>query len=249
MFGTSENQKRWKLFSIAGNDIYVTPFFLILIAFFSFMGLRAGSGAMALANVVVWAPVLFIGVLLHELGHAFAMQRFGYGASTIVLHGFGGVTINRRRQNSPPGKSIAISLAGPAASLLLGLAFIGVMYMTGNSVGNLGSYLRDGQVLIELANTMAVINIFWAIFNMIPINPMDGGHVVLHSLRAILKDRRKAMRYSAISSLVLLVIAVPVGLLFTGSIIFLLLLAGIFGFQNWQIYQATKEGTPNRRGY
>ncbi len=249
MFGNAANGKRWKIFSIAGNDIYVTPFFLILIAFFSFMGLRAGSGAMALANVVVWAPVLFIGVLLHELGHAFAMQKFGYGASTIILHGFGGVTINHQRQDSPPGKSIAISLAGPAASLALGLVFIGVMYMTGNSIGNLGAYLQDGQVLIELANTMAIINIFWAIFNMIPINPMDGGHVVLHGLRAILKDRRKAMRYSAISSMVLLAIAVPLGLTFTGSALFLLLLAAMFGYQNWQIYQATQNGASSRRGY
>lgn len=249
MFGQSGNGTRWKLFSIAGNEIYVTPFFLILIGFFSFMGLRAGGGVTALANIVVWAPVLFIGVLLHELGHAFAMQKFGYGSSTIVLHGFGGVTINRRRQNSPPGKSIAISLAGPAASLLLGLAFIGILFATGHSVAGLGAYLGNGQVLLALFNTMAVINIFWAIFNMIPINPMDGGHVVLHGLRALLGDRRKAMRYSAISSLVLLGLLVPVGLFFTGSIIFLLLLAGIFGMQNWQIIKATNEGNNPRRGY
>lgn len=248
MFGIGGNETRWKLFSIAGNDIYVTPFFLLLVAFFSFMGLQAGSGALALANLVVWAPVLFIGVLLHELGHAFAMQQFGYGSSTIVLHGFGGVTINRQRQNSPPGKSIAISLAGPAASLLLGLAFIGVMYMTGNSVGNIGTYLRDGQVLIELANTMAIINIFWAVFNMIPINPMDGGHVVLHALRGVFKNQRKAMRYSAMSSLALIVILTPIGILFAEPFL-LLIFAAMFGFQNWQILKATNQGTPNRRGF
>ncbi|MGM0554749.1 MAG: M50 family metallopeptidase [Myxococcota bacterium] len=248
MFGTSENQKRWKLFSIAGNDIFVTPFFLILIAFFSFMSLQAGAGAMALANIVVWAPVLFIGVLLHELGHAFAMQQFGYGASTIVLHGFGGVTINRRRQNSSPGKSIAISLAGPAASLALGLLFFGILFGLGYAPKWPGTYLAQGNIPIALVNTMAGINIFWAVFNMIPINPMDGGHVVLHALRAVFDDQRKAMRYSAISSLVLLVIAVPLGLPYTSGIL-LILFAAMFGYQNWQIYQATKEGTPKRRGY
>ena len=248
MFGQSENGKRWKIFSIIGNDIFVTPFFLVLIAVFSFMGVQAGGGAMALANIVVWAPVLFIGVLLHELGHAFAMQRFGYGASTIVLHGFGGVTINRRRQNSPPGKSIAISLAGPGVSLALGLVFFGILYMMGEPLKNPGYYLHEGNIPLALVNTMAIINVFWAIFNMIPINPMDGGHVVLHALRGILKDRRKAVRYSAMSSLALIVLLTPVGILFADPFL-LLIFAAMFGWQNWQILKATSDGAPRRRGY
>jgi Zn-dependent protease len=248
MFGHSESGKRWKIFSIAGNDIFVTPFFLLLIGIFSFMGLQAGSGATALANVVVWAPVLFIGVLLHELGHAFAMQKFGYGASTIILHGFGGVTINRRRRNSPPGKSIAISLAGPAASLLLGLTFIGLMYSLGYTPDWPGAYMRQGEIGVALLNTMAGINIFWAVFNMIPINPMDGGHVVLHAMRGILDDQRKAVRYSAMSSLALIVLFVPLGIFFADPFL-LVIFAAIFAYQNWQILKQTGNGAQSRRGY
>jgi Zn-dependent protease len=232
MFGNSS--KSWKLFSLFGHEIYITPWFLLLIAFFSFSGLQAGAGVQALQKILIWAPVLFGGILFHEFGHAFAMQAYGYGGSRIELHGFGGVTINQRRQQSPPGQSIVISLAGPIASTILGVASYGALLVWGEP---------DGGFLTGFLSTMALVNIFWAVFNMLPINPMDGGHVVLHALRWGLKDARKAVRYSAISSLVVLAlsIAAAFALGYAGtSLLWILLLGAMFGMQNWQMLQATQ---------
>lgn len=228
------SKKSWKLFTLMGHQVHLTPWFLVLIAFFSFSGLQAGAGMQAFMQILIWAPTLFLGVLLHEFGHAFAIQAFGYGPSYIELQGFGGVTINRRRGMSPPGKSILISLAGPAASLALGLASWGALAAIQPAQGSFWG---------SLLGTMALINIVWAVFNMLPINPMDGGHVVLHGLRWILKDNRRAMRYSAISSLVFL--GLGLGVVFMseyarGGMILILVLSAMFGMQNWQIYQATK---------
>jgi Zn-dependent protease len=249
MFGSSN--KSWKLFTVFGHDVYLTPWFLVLVAFFSFSSLRAGAGMEALTNVIIWAPVLFGGILLHEFGHAFALQAYGYGGSKIELHGFGGVTINQRRGQSPPGQSIVISLAGPFASLLLGLLSAGaLMIYTGMSVT--GAF-AGGGLLPTFLQTMAIVNLVWAVFNMLPINPMDGGHVVLHGLRWGLKDNRKAMRYSAISSLAFLglLVVVVFALGFSGiSLLWILLLAGMFGMQNWQILKATNSNNRRRpRGF
>jgi Zn-dependent protease len=244
MFGTSE--KRWKLFTISGHDVFLTPWFLFLVALFAFSGLRAGAGMEALTEIIIWAPVLFGGILFHELGHAYALQAYGYGGSRIVLHGFGGVTVNERRGVTSPGKSIVISLAGPLASLLLGLISAGVLLVyTGSGVSEAFS---GGGLLPSFLQTMAVVNLVWAVFNMLPINPMDGGHIVLHGLRWGLKNDRKAMRYSAISSLVFLGLLVFGVILmgFTGlGLIWILVLGGMFAMQNWQIYKATNQ--PNRR--
>lgn len=234
MFGNSS--KSWKLFSAFGHQIYLSPFFLVLIALFSFSGLEAGGGVQAFQRVLIWAPVLMGGILFHEFGHAFALQGFGYGPSRIELQGFGGVTINLRRQQTPPGQSILISLAGPAASALLGVLSYVLLV-------SLGDPVNPESFWDEFLLTMAAVNLFWAGFNMLPINPMDGGHIVLHALRWGLKDARKAVRYSAISSLVCLGLALAAALAmgYAGiALLWLLMLAAMFGMQNWQMYQATK---------
>ena len=66
---------------------------------------------------LLWAPVLLISVLLHELAHAGMIAAFGYGSSQIVLSGMGGVTYNRR--HARPWHDLVISVAGPASSFLL----------------------------------------------------------------------------------------------------------------------------------
>jgi stage IV sporulation protein FB len=239
MFGTAN--KRWKLFELFGHPIFVSPWFLVLIALFSFTGLRAGAGMQALEQLVIWAPVLFGGILFHELGHAAALKKYGYGNSQIVLHGFGGVTINKRRSNSPPGRSIVISAAGPIFSLLLAV-ISALALMVYADTSSLAEAVEAGGLFASFLKMMALINLVWAIFNMLPINPMDGGHIVLHGLRGHFKDNRKAMRYSAISSLVFLglLVLVVLGLGFTGiSLIWILVLGAMFGMQNWRILQAT----------
>lgn len=239
MFG-SNIDKGWHLFDLRGHPIYVNPLFLALIALFSFIGLSADTAdlMMVLERVGIWAPTLFFGILFHEIGHAAALKRFGFGTSDIVLHGFGGVTINRRRQSAPAGQSIAISLAGPFASFLLAFVSFGAYYaLTGgvSSAGSAGFFHRFLYI-------MGLINVVWGVFNLLPINPLDGGHVVLHALRGKYNNRRKAMRQTAIVSLVTVGIVVVVSIALGFQPLFFILIAFIFGFQNWQILQSSGRG-------
>ena len=78
-------------FSIARIPVRVEPAFLLVSALFGFRYLRIG-----LDVVLIWVACSFVSILVHELGHGFALKVFGQ-PSVIVLHGFGGVTISQRR--------------------------------------------------------------------------------------------------------------------------------------------------------
>jgi stage IV sporulation protein FB len=227
----ASNSKRWHLFTLNGHRVYLEVWFLLLVAFFVFSGL---TSAKVFAQQLLWVPILFIGVLWHEFGHAVATKSLGYGSSTIVLQGFGGVAINERRGRSTPGESILISLAGPGASLLLAILSFGALFLYQGQLG-----WGSSSILAYFLGLNGAVNLFWAVFNMLPINPMDGGHVVLHTLRKFMPDR-KALLYSAYSSLAVLGLVVLGAMAIGWQSLLLIVLAIMFAVQNWQIVKMVK---------
>src|SRR4051812_15420088 len=83
-------------------------------SFFVIAGLL-GSGLQKLSYLAIWIVVAFASVLIHELGHAWALLAFGSSAE-IRIRGMGGSTTGARLSR---GQSIAVSAAGPAAGILL----------------------------------------------------------------------------------------------------------------------------------
>ncbi|HSO11633.1 MAG TPA: hypothetical protein VLT51_04610, partial [Anaerolineales bacterium] len=71
-------------FSIAGIPVRVHPLFWLI-------ALLLGSSG-ALVEIPIWILVVFVSILVHELGHALAFRRYGI-QSHIVLHAMGGLTI------------------------------------------------------------------------------------------------------------------------------------------------------------
>jgi len=248
----ADTRSSWHLFDLFGHPIYVHPFFLALIALFGLAGVRAQAGGIGqiIEGLAIWGPTLFGGILLHEIGHATALSRFGYGTSDIILHGFGGVTINRRRASAPPGRSIVISVAGPLASFALAVVSFGVYFLLGAlSLPTSGAAGIAASFGLQFFYIMGVINTVWAIFNLLPINPLDGGHIVLHVLRGKYGNDRKAMMTTAKVSLGALGILVAATLVLPLLDPFLvMIIAAFFGYQNWQILQSGRGGGPPRGG-
>ena len=222
MFG---KMPRWKLFSFAGHPVFLEPVFLLLIAFFVFNGIDSPE---QFAQNLMWAPILFISILWHEIGHALAIDKFGYGKSMIILQGLGGVTVNERRAGADANKSIIISLAGPAFSISLVVMF-GIAAMVYPNEDPLNFFFT----------WMAIINAVWAVFNLLPIYPMDGGNVLFGIFQKVYKnDKRKALLHTAYVSLGFLGLVVAASLVFKIiSLIWLIIIIFMFGFQNWQIIQ------------
>jgi stage IV sporulation protein FB len=173
---------------------------------------------------LLWAPVLLISVLLHELAHAAMIAAFGYGSSQIVLSGMGGVTYNRRRAR--PWHDLLISVAGPASSFLL--AF--VAYYLFNTV----PLLRHDAMLVRFMPILIWANYKWGLFNLIPVSPLDGGHVVRNFFRMFLRERTAFV----ISVWIALIVGVALVLLgIRSGQFFIALLLGWFVYMNFQQWQ------------
>ncbi|HYQ02628.1 MAG TPA: site-2 protease family protein [Polyangiaceae bacterium] len=119
--------------------------------------------------LVIWCGVLFISVLFHELGHAVVARHFGY-RPWIELYGMGGLTHCEVDASAPPRTGwlvdLAISVAGPGAGLLLG----GLVYLASRG----GTSSEEAKLFVS---QMLWVNVGWSLWNLLPVLPMDGGHV------------------------------------------------------------------------
>ena len=166
---------RISLGSILGTTITLDFSFLILIVLFVLTDIQSAGVQYAL----LWAPVILISILVHELAHAALIGSFGYGPSHIILQGIGGVTINERRAR--PWQDLLISAGGPAASFLLAA---GVIVLSRNV-----PYVSRDPFLIALLPLLRVANIYWGFFNLMPVAPLDGYGMVRNFLRMFLNEQ------------------------------------------------------------
>ena len=158
------------------------PFFWLMAGLF---GMMLGRGSPR--ESVMWALVVGFSVLWHELGHAAVCLAWGKGAD-IVLQGFGGSTRPRDVSRFGTWRTAALDLAGCAAGFSLAAAALAVLYI---GAVNKGSVPPEA---LKLATALATVNVWFSIFNLLPISPMDGGKLVsgLLSARWGLSGRRAA---------------------------------------------------------
>jgi Zn-dependent protease len=206
-------------FKLGSIPVRVDPSFLLVA------GVLGSSNG--LAAIVVWIPVVFVGVLLHELGHALVGRSFGL-TPRIDLVGMGGLTswTGGDGRKVGIGKRIAISLAGPLTGIAIGLAFKLLRQTRGEAPF---APPWDG-----LVSTIIWVNLGWGVLNLLPILPMDGGNVLLQSLNWFTKGRgEKPARIVSCGT------AVVVGILaWSKGSTYGALLAGLFAVQNVQALRA-----------
>ncbi len=213
-------QPTWRLFAIFGFPVFADRSALFLLVLILFFYGSSGGPAGIIAAVVV-AAVVFVGVVGHEIGHAIAVRRFGYGNSRIVLGGLGGFC---QWSGQPTrGHMIRIALAGPFASLLMGAVAL-ALYIGFRPV-------IDGVFLLRvLVKATVILNFAWGIFNLLPIFPMDGGRALRTALGLRLPQREAVRRSLIVSGVVATGVAIAAGLI--GEWFVALLLVWML-IQNW----------------
>ncbi len=211
---------RIHLGTIFGTTIALDFSFLILIAFFVLSSLDTWGMPQAL----LWAPVILISILFHELAHAATIGILGHGSSEIVLEGIGGVTINQRR--SKPWQDVLISAAGPLASFLLAWLVLVLWYKV--------SYFQHDRFFAGLLPLLRQANILWGFFNLLPVIPLDGAGIVRNFLRMILSEQT-AFVISVWLSIAAAAAAIVAALLFKQW--FVALLLGWYGYMSWQRWE------------
>lgn len=141
--------------------------------------LRAGDG---LLPAILLAAGFFGSILLHETGHSLAARRMGVSVREIVLHPFGGFAL-MEQAFARPGSEFFISAAGPAVSFLLYLAFRLLDLFFSWSFGPF-------SVPAVLAWSLARLNGWVCLFNLVPAFPLDGGRILRALLAAKLGRER-----------------------------------------------------------
>src|ERR1700719_3860754 len=112
---------------IAGIQLRIHVTFLLLIAWLAF-GYYAQGGSAVPPSRVIFVLLLFLCVVLHEFGHAFAAKAFGINTPDITLLPIGGVA-RLERMPEEPIQELIIAAAGPAVNLIIALCLI----LTGGS--------------------------------------------------------------------------------------------------------------------
>ncbi len=199
----------WRVARLAGIGVYVHFTFLLLVlwaAMHGFAAERTWTGALSYVGFIL---VLFLIVVLHELGHALMARRYGIGTRDITLLPIGGIA-RLERMPEDPKQELAVALAGPAVNVVLAIA-IGIGLALAAQVTSWQHVLDGGNGFFF---RLFAVNVFLVLFNLLPAFPMDGGRV----LRALLAMRTNYLRATRIAASVGQAMALLLGL------------GGLFGF-------------------
>lgn len=232
-------------FSVAGIPVRVHPLFWLIAILF-------GSSSNSIISLLTWVAAIFVAILIHELGHAFAMRRYGQG-SQIILHFSGGLTVPESISWGGGYASVAItanqqifiSLAGPFAGFIFAALVLAVSMAAGGTV--IPNFIFGfipfpivflpvgGEILNSFVMDLLWISIFWGFFNLMPVHPLDGGNVARDILTQTdpLNGFRKSLWVSVITGATVAV----VGLVFLRST-YMAVLFGLLAFQSFQALQA-----------
>ncbi len=216
---------RIHLGTIRGTTLSLDFSFLILIAFFVFPEVQS----MGMQHALLWAPVLLISILIHELAHAGMIGALGFGPSEVVLGGIGGATYNQRQAR--PWQDLLISAAGPASSFALA-------WLIGLAASTIPFASRD-PFFRALLPLLIRANLWWGVFNLIPVGPLDGFSVILNFLRLFLRERLAfpiAIWTSMIVGVVLAVLSLATRWIFLSLLMFWYVHSS---WTRWQFYRQT----------
>ena len=153
------------------------------------------SGSRYWGMGTVAALLLFLSVLLHELGHSYVALRYRIPIGQITLFLFGGVAHMRKEPPSPMAEFL-IAIAGPAVSFALGALCFGAAV-----AAEALPLPAGGRGFVVLGGLLGFNNVVLGLFNLIPGFPLDGGRALRAGLWAWSKNFNRATSQAAIIGL------------------------------------------------
>ena len=223
------------VFSYRGIPVFVNMWFGVLALFFLMQTPQTPAwGGMGGLIVVLCVILAF---LIHEFGHALMAKRYRLSPK-ILLHGMGGLCFHE--ETPTPKSRFWVTASGPLAGILTAfgleilesiLSAIDPTFIVMEvSPGTLG-YTPLGEFIYFLAS----FNMMWSLFNLIPLWPLDGG--VLFQL-LIQRYKRGPEADKIVHGVGVGIAAVLLAYALSGGSILLALIAGMLGWDNYQILQA-----------
>ena len=181
----------WKMGEYAGIGVYVHATFFLLVAWIVLTHWLKGQSLAGTMGGVAFTLAIFLCVLLHEFGHALTAKKYGIKTKDITLLPIGGLA-RLERMPDDPRQELWVALAGPAVNVLIAA----VLFVLLNIFSGLDPLSRLSVTSGSLLERLMAVNIFLALFNLLPAFPMDGGRVV----RALLATRVEYTRATQIAA-------------------------------------------------
>jgi Zn-dependent protease len=204
-------------FNLGRIPVIVEPSFWLFTVLFWMMG-----GTRDHRMLVCWVAVCLVSILVHELGHALVSMLLGSGWAGIRLYSMGGLCYH---EGLSRWRSVAVAAAGPLAGFLLyGLAFL--VY---------GWWSPNTDLAFALFQYLKWVNIGWGIINLMPVPPLDGGHI---SLGVFGPTRRRMALWLGIITAGGMVVLGLTGIEVLGLSVKSFYLSFMFGWMGYGCYQA-----------
>ena len=187
--------------TIAGTAIRVHFTFLLFLAWI-FISSYASGGADAAVSALVFILLVFACVTAHEFGHIFTARAFGVPTPDVTLLPIGGVA-RLARIPEKPSEEFLVAIAGPLVNVAIAIVLV---LVAGADLSERHLATIDSSQ-VSMIDRLAAVNLFIAVFNMIPAFPMDGGRV----LRAVLSIRLGHVRATEIAAKIGQLVAFALG--------------------------------------
>jgi tetratricopeptide (TPR) repeat protein len=196
-------KKSWLVGRIAGVEIrlHISMLLIILVAYYLFRP----SDMAGIFESILWLAGILVCVFLHEVGHTLMARGLGISVKSIVMWPLGGVT-NLSRPPEKPLHDLLISAAGPLVNAVIAfglwklLSYSLLLYQFEPYLPEPG--LAWASSIYFFVSLMAIMNGVLAVFNLLPLYPLDGG-TILNSALELLFGKSNA-------NLVSFIIGIPV---------------------------------------
>lgn len=221
MFGPVQPTPYDLTFSLFGIPVRVIAWFWLTAVILGFNSFHYGP-----EYLLTWVAIVFVSILVHELGHAVVAAAFGYPPRILLYH-FGGLALFSPGYNYSQARSILISFAGPAAGFLLA----GLIYLMMRA-GVIGPF-EYGTLPFFAVSQLLFVNIGWGLLNLLPVLPLDGGNICRDVCTSI--NPRRGERWATI---IALVTAIGVAAFaFQSRQTYIAILFGFMAYQNYEMLQ------------
>ncbi|MFS1513867.1 M50 family metallopeptidase [Chengkuizengella sp. SCS-71B] len=168
---------------------------------------------------------LFTIVFIHEMGHVVAAKNFGWEVKSVQLLPFGGVAEVETHRNTSAKEEIIVAAAGPLQNCWM-IALV---------------YLLQRTEMIDLVWSEYFIqaNLMIALFNLLPILPLDGGKIV-QALLSYKISYHNSLKYCAWNSLLMSVLIIAyacMDVFYSGVHLNLLVIGFFLLYSNWYYFR------------
>ncbi len=190
----------WRIFKILGIEIRIDSSWILIFGLITW----ALAGHYFPSQHPGWPPwlywligvatslLLFSSVLTHEMTHSLVARSKGEKVRSITLFIFGGVA-EISGDIKTPAREFIIALVGPISSLVIAFIFLGIWF----------GIQEINEPIAAMAKYLFIINLFLALFNLIPGFPLDGGRILRAIAWKATGDIKRATRIASVTGQVI----------------------------------------------